>query len=73
LHDQLGLYVDQLSPRRERGHVGASDNKTIPQQYGTYPQLIKKKGLTKIANPLTFRGGDDETRTRDLLRDRQAF
>ena len=32
-----------------------------------------KKGLAGSANPLIFCGGDDETRTRDLRRDRPAF
>ena len=33
-----------------------------------------KKGLQKIIpETLLFVGGPDETRTRDLLRDRQAF
>ena len=33
----------------------------------------KKKDLEFLLNPLSYCGGSDETRTRDLRRDRPAF
>jgi hypothetical protein len=35
--------------------------------------LPKEKGPRKSSKPLNLLGGDDETRTRDLRRDRPAF